>query len=48
MAAWQKGAGMGNYLNMGNGGFRSIRKGLYVDKTGLISYVNETLGTMKN
>lgn len=38
---------MGNYLNIGNGGFRSIRKGLYVDKTGLISYVNETLGTMK-
>lgn len=41
------GTGMGNYLNIGNGGFRSSRKGLYVDKTGSISHINETLGTMK-
>lgn len=37
---------MGNYLNIGNDGFRTIRKGLYVDKTGLISFINSTLGTM--
>lgn len=36
---------MGMYLNLGNDGFVSIRKGLYVDKTGLISYMNRTLGT---
>lgn len=36
---------MGMYLNIGNDGFKSIRKGLYVDKTGLISYINATLGT---
>lgn len=36
---------MGMYLNIGNAGFQSIRKGLYVDKTGLISFINSTLGT---
>lgn len=36
---------MGMYLNLGNAGFASIRKGLYVDKTGLISFVNAALGT---
>jgi hypothetical protein len=36
---------MGNYLNLGNAGFTSIRKGTYVDKTGLIAFVNNTLGT---
>lgn len=36
---------MGMYLNLGNAGFTSIRKGLYVDKTGLISFVNAALGT---
>ena len=36
---------MGMYLNIGNAGFRSVRKGLYVDKSGLISYINSTLGT---
>lgn len=36
---------MGMYLNLGNAGFTSIRKGLYVDKSGLISYINKTLGT---
>jgi hypothetical protein len=36
---------MGNYLNLGNDGFTSIRKGTYVDKTGLISFINSTLGT---
>ncbi|MBQ3664619.1 MAG: AAA family ATPase [Lachnospiraceae bacterium] len=37
---------MGKYLNVGNAGFVSVRKGKYVDKTGLISYINTTLGTM--
>lgn len=36
---------MGMYLNIGNAGFRSVRKGLYVDKSGLISFINSTLGT---
>ncbi len=36
---------MGMYLNLGNAGFRSVRKGLYVDKSGLISFVNRALGT---
>lgn len=36
---------MGKYLNPGNDGFRSIRKGEYIDKTGLIDYINHTLGT---
>jgi hypothetical protein len=37
---------MGNYLNLGNAGFQTIRNGTYVDKTGLISYINHTLGSM--
>ena len=36
---------MGRYLNVGNAGFRSVKKGLYVDKSGLISFINKTLGT---
>lgn len=36
---------MGRYLNLGNAGFQAVRKGLYVDKTGLISFVNGILGT---
>lgn len=36
---------MGMYLNPGNAGFRSILKDRYVDKTGLIDYINSTLGT---
>lgn len=38
-------AELSRYLNLGNAGFQSIRKGLYVDKTGLIEYINRTLGT---
>lgn len=34
-----------NYLNVGNAGFMSATKGLYVDKTGLIAFINSTLGT---
>ncbi len=37
---------MGNYLNVGNAGFKAIKKGLYVDKTEMISFINGTLGTM--
>lgn len=33
------------YLNTGNAGFQAVRKGLYVDKTGLIAWMNQTLGT---
>lgn len=36
---------MGMYLNPGNAGFQSILKDRYVDKTGLIEYINSTLGT---
>ncbi|MDY2885482.1 AAA family ATPase [Bariatricus sp. HCP28S3_E4] len=36
---------LGKYLNIGNAGFETVRKGIYVDKTGLISFINSTLGT---
>ncbi|MGN0482622.1 MAG: AAA family ATPase [Lachnospiraceae bacterium] len=36
---------MGNYLNIGNAGFATMRKGMYVDKTGMIAFINRTLGT---
>ena len=36
---------MGNYLNPGNSGFREIRNSRYVDKSGLIALVNDTIGT---
>jgi hypothetical protein len=36
---------MGKYLNLGNDGFTSIRKGTYVDKTGMIAFINSKLGT---
>ncbi|MCD8148551.1 MAG: ATP-binding protein [Clostridiales bacterium] len=36
---------MGTYLNPGNRGFQVITNGIYVDKTGLIDYVNSTLNT---
>lgn len=35
---------MGIYLNPGNDGFVSARAGRYVDKSGLIAVVNETIG----
>lgn len=37
---------MGNYLNIGNAGFTSVMKGIYVDKTEMISYINRTIGTL--
>lgn len=36
---------MGTYLNPGSRGFETIRNGVYVDKTGLIDYVNTTINT---
>lgn len=36
---------MGRYLNIGNAGFAAVRKGTYVDKTEMISFINGTLGT---
>lgn len=41
-----KGRGiMGKYLDIGNDGFQSIIRTRYVDKTGLISYINSTIDT---
>lgn len=36
---------MGKYLNIGNAGFAAARRGLYVDKSGMISFINSILGT---
>ncbi|MBQ9009604.1 MAG: AAA family ATPase [Clostridia bacterium] len=36
---------MGIYLNPGNSGFQDICRGWYVDKTGMIALINETIGT---
>ncbi len=36
---------MGTYLNPGNSGFTGIRNDIYVDKSGLISLINETIET---
>ena len=39
---------MGTYLNPGNSGFERIVNSEYIDKTGLISIINKTIGTTKN
>ena len=36
---------MGTYLNPGNSGFEDICRGRYVDKTGMIALINETIAT---
>ncbi len=36
---------MGSYLNPGNSGFARIRNDVYVDKTGLIALINQTIDT---
>ena len=36
---------MGTYLNPGNSGFQEIRSSRYVDKSGFISLINDTIGT---
>ncbi|MCD7716476.1 MAG: ATP-binding protein [Lachnospiraceae bacterium] len=38
---------MGIYLNPGNHGFEEIRRDIYVDKTGLITYMNDLIGKPK-
>ena len=39
---------MGIYLNPGNSGFERITNNAYVDKTGLIGFINNTIDTTKN
>ncbi len=39
---------MGIYLNPGNQGFQRILNGTYIDKTGLIHYINQTINTSNN
>ncbi len=36
---------MGSYLNPGNSGFAVVRNDIYVDKTGLIGLINQTIDT---
>lgn len=36
---------MGTYLNPGNSAFARMRNDIYVDKTGLISLINDTIDT---
>lgn len=36
---------MGIYINKGNEGFRRALNGEYVDKTGMIEFINKTLDT---
>lgn len=36
---------MGNYLNPGNSGFTGIRNDIYIDKSGLLGLINQTLET---
>ena len=39
---------MGTYLNPGNNVFAEMLKSDYVDKIGLISIINATIGTQKS
>ncbi|MCR5609679.1 MAG: AAA family ATPase [Lachnospiraceae bacterium] len=39
---------MGTYLNPGNTGFERILKNLYIDKTGIIGLLNETINSYDN
>ncbi len=39
---------MGNYINIGNGAFAAALNGTYIDKTGLISYMNRSINTLSN
>lgn len=38
---------MGTYLNPGNKGFQEILRSGYVDKTGMIELINQTIGTTR-
>lgn len=37
---------MGIYVNPGNSGFAEVRRGAYIDKSGLIKQINDELGTI--
>ncbi|MDE6517459.1 MAG: AAA family ATPase, partial [Acetatifactor sp.] len=39
---------MGIYLNPGNSGFASVRNDIYVDKSGLIELINQTIDTPRH
>jgi len=39
---------MGVYINPGNGGFAEVPHSKYVDNSGLISLINQTIGTKQN
>ena len=39
---------MGKYINIGNAGFQRVRNSEYVDKSGLISIINDTLFTERS
>lgn len=39
---------MGSYLNPGNSGFSNMRNDVYVDKTEMISLINQTINTPRN
>lgn len=39
---------MGTYINLGNAGFQRVRNSEYVDKSGLIAIVNNTLYTERS
>ena len=36
---------MGTYLNPGNSGFKEVRNSQYIDKSGLIQLINDSIGT---
>ena len=36
---------MGSYLNIGNDGFATAVRGIYIDKTEMIAFINSTLET---
>ena len=38
---------MGNYVNPGNSGFAEVRRGVYIEKSGLIKQINEEIGTIQ-
>jgi len=44
-AELQKDSDMGTYINIGNAGFRRARNSEYVDKSGLIAVINNTINT---
>ncbi len=38
---------MGTYLNPGDSGFKKTKNGVYVDKTGIIAAINDTIDTVR-